>query len=106
MSFFESVVTCNVIKIAWLASVDNFSGTLRYRCVKSVQIRSFSGPYFAVFGPKTGKYGPEKTLYLDIFHAVYFILSASYVAMCLKSKTFLYTTQKPFSSKTKYPEAV
>ena len=38
--------------------------------VKSVQIRSFSGPYFPVFSPNTGKYGPEKTPYLDTFHAV------------------------------------
>ena len=33
--------------------------------------RDFSGLYFAVFGLNTGKYGPEKTLYLDTFHAVY-----------------------------------
>ena len=43
----------------------------------------FSGPYFAVFGlnmeqylsvfsPNAGKYGPEKTPYLDTFHAVKF----------------------------------
>ena len=39
----------------------------------------FSGPYFPVFwlnkeiysvNPNTGKYGPEKTPYLDTFHAV------------------------------------
>ena len=41
----------------------------------------FSGPYFAVFGlnmeqylsvfsPNAGKYGPEKTPYLDTFYAV------------------------------------
>ena len=29
-----------------------------------------SGPYFPVFSPNTGKYGPEKTPYLDTFHAV------------------------------------
>ena len=29
-----------------------------------------SGPYYPVFGPQTGKYGPGKTLYLDTFHAV------------------------------------
>ena len=29
-----------------------------------------SGLYFPVFGLNTGKYGPENTLYLDIFHAV------------------------------------
>ena len=29
-------------------------------CVESVQIRSFSGPYFPVFIPNTGKHGPEK----------------------------------------------
>ena len=30
----------------------------------------FSGPYFPVFGLNTGKYGTEKTAYLDTFHAV------------------------------------
>ena len=30
----------------------------------------FSGRYFPVFSPNTGKYGPEKNPYLDIFHAV------------------------------------
>ena len=29
-----------------------------------------SGPYFPVFGPNMGKYGPEKTPYLDTFHEV------------------------------------
>ena len=32
-------------------------------CVKSVQIRRFSCPEY-------GKYGPEKTQYLDTFHVV------------------------------------
>ena len=49
-------------------------------CMKSVQIRSLSGPHFPAFGlnteiysvfsPKTGKYVPEKTLYLDNLLAV------------------------------------
>ena len=30
----------------------------------------FAGPYFPVFGLNTGKYGPEKTPYLDTFYAV------------------------------------
>ena len=30
----------------------------------------FSGLYFPAFRLNTGKYGPEKTLYLDTFHAV------------------------------------
>ena len=30
----------------------------------------FSGPNFTVFGLNTGKHGPEKTPYLDNFHAV------------------------------------
>ena len=37
--------------------------------VKSVQIRSFSGPYFPTFGLNTGKYGAEKTPYLEAFQA-------------------------------------
>ena len=36
-------------------------------CVKSVQIRSF---FWSVFSLNTGKYEPEKTPYLDTFHAV------------------------------------
>ena len=32
----------------------------------------FPGPYFPVVGLNTGKYGPEKTPYLDTFHAVVF----------------------------------
>ena len=30
----------------------------------------FSGPYFPVFSPNTGKYEPEKAPFLDTFHAV------------------------------------
>ena len=43
----------------------------KHYCVKSVQMQSFSGPYFPVFGLNTGKCRPENTLYLDTFHAVY-----------------------------------
>ena len=31
---------------------------------------AFSGPYFPVFELNTGKYEPEKTPYLDTFHAL------------------------------------
>ena len=31
----------------------------------------FSGPYFPVFSPNVGKYVPEKTPYLETFHAVH-----------------------------------
>ena len=41
-------------------------------CVKSVQIRSF-------FCPNAGKYGLEKTPYLDAFHAVLAIEIYKYV---------------------------
>ena len=32
-------------------------------------------PYLSVFNPNEGKYGPEKTPYLNAFHAVYGILN-------------------------------
>ena len=35
----------------------------------------FSGPYFAVFSPNAGKYGPEIIPYLETFHAVSQMLS-------------------------------
>ena len=43
----------------------------------------FSSPYFPVFGLNTGKYGPEKTPYLDNFHAVY--TSAVLISIITKS---------------------
>ena len=42
------------------------SDTLR----KESKYGVFSSPYFSVFSPNTGKYGPEKTPYLDTFHVV------------------------------------
>ena len=42
---------------------ERLSSFWRTHCVKSSQIRSFSCP-------NTGKYGPEKTPYLDTFHTV------------------------------------
>ena len=32
-------------------------------------------PYLSVFSPKAGKYGPEKTQYLDTFHVVTIFLN-------------------------------
>ena len=40
----------------------------------------FSGLYFPVFKLSTGKYGPEKTPYLDTFHAIVSIVMAKGVA--------------------------
>ena len=40
-------------------------------CLKKVSKDGvFCGSYLPVFSPNTRKYGPEKTPYLDIFHAV------------------------------------
>ena len=39
-------------------------------CEKNVKCGVFPGSYFPVFSPNTGKYRPEKTPYLDTFHAV------------------------------------
>ena len=52
-------------------------------CVKSVQIQSF---FWSVFSPNTGKYGPEKTPYLDTFHAV--IHSANFDSLTFPKLTF------------------
>ena len=71
------------IAVKWLTEVNiyvnflvlsNFVGLLYFapnilseHCVKIVQIRSF---FWSVFNPNAGKYRPEKTPYLDTFHAV------------------------------------
>ena len=40
-----------------------------YTVWKVCKYAVISGPYFPVFSPNTGKYGPEITAYLDTFHA-------------------------------------
>ena len=42
-----------------------------YHCVKSVQIRSSFCSVFSCIWTEYRKYGPEKTPYLDTFHAAY-----------------------------------
>ena len=46
--------------------------TVVYTAWKVSKYGVFSGPYFPVFIPNTGKYGPEKNPYLDTFHVVLF----------------------------------
>ena len=46
----------------------------------------FSGLYFPVFAPSTGKYGPEKAPYMDTFHAV----SGTFVLQIIR---FLYVSR-------------
>ena len=44
--------------------------TYSYTLGKGSKYIFFSGPYFTVFSRNTGKYGPEKSPYLDTFCAV------------------------------------
>ena len=52
----------------WILLANMVSKFLPLREVSKYGI--FSGSYFPVFSPNTGKNGPEKTPYLDTFHAV------------------------------------
>ena len=56
----------NFVSIRWLTLHASVEG----HCMKSVQIRSFSGPYLSIFELNAGKHGPGKTSYLETFHAV------------------------------------
>ena len=58
----------------------------------------FSGPYFPVFGLNTGKYGPEKTPYLDTFYTVYMngIVWVKRFAKWYLIKSFHKWNMKPF----------
>ena len=52
------------------------------QCVKSVKYGVFS--HLSVFSPNAGKYGPEKTPYLDTFHA-YVSLQIRFEALNFRS---------------------
>ena len=64
-SWFYCLNYKDLFQIAFRTSVSTVYLTTHY--VKRVQIRSF---LWSVFIPNMGKYGPEKTLYLDTFRAV------------------------------------
>ena len=50
----------------------------------------FSGSHFSVFGRNTGKYGPEKTPYLDSFHALLeFSLKFNFILLAVKAAKIL-----------------
>ena len=48
--------------IAWKVS--------KYEVFSGPYFPAFVSPYLSVFSPNAGKHGPEKTSYLDTFHAV------------------------------------
>ena len=48
----------------------------------------FSSPYFPVFGLNIEKYGPEKSSYLDSFHAVMFSSSRHYLLVMIQINWF------------------
>ena len=55
----------------WMLQSEVSKKVLRLRTAwKLSKCGVFSGPYFPVFSPNTGKYGPEKSPYLDTFHEV------------------------------------
>ena len=69
--------------------------------MKSVQIPNFFDTYFSVsglntniyevdllFSPNTGKYGPEKTPYLDTFHAVVISNTATFAEDTTQYSTY------------------
>ena len=63
--------------------------------VKVSKYGVFSGPYFPVFGLNTGKYGSEKTPYLDTFHAV--LVSEKSFHSALECHTFTSVSVISFS---------
>ena len=67
--------------------------------MKSVQILIFSGTYFPVFSPNTGKYRPKKTPYLETFHTV--IWEMKYVAFWEETND---STNSPILNMTKTAE--
>ena len=58
----------------------------------------FSGSHFPKFGLNTGQYGPEKTPYLDIFHALNVSLTIILLAALRKDKFFPFCQQGGFQT--------
>ena len=66
--------------IMWLAEKNEvFLRVTTSTAWKVSKYGAFYGPYSPTFSPNAGKYGPEKTPYLETFHAV-----------CLSLKRWIY----------------
>ena len=65
----KHIITNVIVRIRQL-----FFAHATFTAWKVSQYKVFSVPNFLVFGLNTGKYSPEKTPYLDTFHAVLFII--------------------------------
>ena len=73
----ENLIFCamdvNLIDLLWSGFQEDFdsSVTCKPKNVRNVsKYGAFFGPCFPVFSPNAGNYRPEKTPYLDTFHAV------------------------------------
>ena len=58
--------------------------------------------YPSIFSPNAGKYGPEKTPYLDIFHAVCFMINSSKLIQILVNKSSTRECSNNYSSSYKH----
>ena len=59
----------------WGLCIPSFRTIAMFTAWKLSKYGVFSGPYFPVFGQNTGKYGSEKTPYMDTSHTVKSFLS-------------------------------
>ena len=57
-------------EITTISPETNVSGSTNITAWKVFKYGVFSGPYFPVCSPNTGKYGSQKSLSLNTFHAV------------------------------------
>ena len=76
------ILHCSITSVSLGRPLHRYYSLRSSNCVKTVQIRSFfwsifsrirteyGTEYLTVFSPNAGKYGPEKTSYLDTCHAV------------------------------------
>ena len=61
--------------------------TCIHHCMKIVQIRSLYGPYFPVFGPNMGKYGPENSVFGHFSRSAFV---SNNTKLDISSKTFIF----------------
>ena len=66
--FFKNELFKDVLKVLNISDNSRFFWSV-FSCIWT-EYRDLLVEIYIVFNPNTGKYGPEKTLYLDTFHAL------------------------------------
>ena len=111
-SFFHKKIYLRCLSMFWMFLCETITPwkVSKYGVFSGSYFPAFGLKYLSIFSPNVGKYGPEKTLYFDTFHAVnirtnFFLLYKDEWKV-VSFKTRLSILQKSMLKKWSFPSSI